>query len=115
MVRKILISSEILWNVRVIEFWVLTPAGLSVYLLVVIYLHKVHGLEKKLVKSSRIVLFQNGTTNKCEGRDSNPRTPMRPDPESGAVDLAWLPSHENRKHPTNRIIFVPYYICDSHT
>ena len=30
--------------------------------------------------------------NECEGRDSNPRTPMRPDPESGAVDLAWLPS-----------------------
>lgn len=50
MVRKILISSEILWNVRVIEFWVLTPAGLSVYLLVVIYLHKVHGLEKKTGK-----------------------------------------------------------------
>ena len=29
---------------------------------------------------------------KCEGWDSNPRTPARPGPEPGAVDLAWLPS-----------------------
>ncbi len=27
----------------------------------------------------------------CGGGDSNPRTPSRPDLESGAVDLAWLP------------------------
>ena len=30
---------------------------------------------------------------RCEGWDLNPRTPARLDPESSAVDLAWLPSH----------------------
>ena len=29
---------------------------------------------------------------KCEGWDSNPRTPARSGPEPDAVDLAWLPS-----------------------
>jgi hypothetical protein len=33
---------------------------------------------------------------KCEGWDSNPRTPARPGPEPGAVDLAWLPSRHYR-------------------
>lgn len=32
---------------------------------------------------------------KCEGGDSNARTPARPGPEPGAVDLAWLPSRLN--------------------
>ena len=32
----------------------------------------------------------------CEGWDSNPRTPARPGPEPGAVDLAWLPSRQYR-------------------
>jgi hypothetical protein len=29
---------------------------------------------------------------RCEGWDSNPRTPARSGPEPDAVDLAWLPS-----------------------
>ena len=64
MVRKILTSSEILWNVRAIEFWFLTHSGPSVYLLVVIYLHKVHGLANW--KKNPRVLFQNGTTNSAK-------------------------------------------------
>lgn len=29
----------------------------------------------------------------CEGRDSNPRTPMRLGPQPSAFNQAWQPSH----------------------